>query len=125
MKIETRTENKFNQVANKAKETKRDLTELDDLLKIQRATGDIVKHITDFAVDAVDKGPIHEMRSQYMPKILIEAAHMKTENKINKLNSDLKFVSAVCTKLDERIDGLKEKYTSRTEFEREIRQFAV
>ena len=112
-------------MANKAKETKRDLTELDDLLKIQRATGDIVKHITDFAVDAVDKGPIHEMRSQYMPKILIEAAHMKTENKINKLNSDLKFVSAVCTKLDERIDGLKEKYTSRTEFEREIRQFAV
>ena len=111
-------------MANKAKETKRDLTELDDLLKIQRATGDIVKHITDFAVDAVDKGPIHEMRSQYMPKILIEASAMKTENKLKKLDSDLKFVSQVCTKIDCRIDGLKEIYCDRKRFEKEINQFA-
>lgn len=109
----------------RAKETKKDVAELDDLLKIQRATGDIVKHITDFAVDAVDKGPIHDMRSQYMPKILIESAHMKTENKLRKVDQDLKFVSDVCKKLDHRIDGLKEIYCKRSDFDKELGQMAA
>ena len=76
-------------------------------------------------MDAVDKGPIHEMRSQYMPKILIESAHMKTENKIRKIDQDLKFVSEVCKKLDHRIDGLKEIYCKRTDFDKEIGQFTA
>ena len=62
-KIEQRSDNKFQQITVRAKETKKEVAELEDLLKIQRATGDIVKHITDFAVDAVDKGPIHDLRS--------------------------------------------------------------
>ena len=52
-----------------------------------------------------------------MPKILIESAHMKTENKIRKIDQDLKFVTEVCKKLDHRIDGLKEVYCKRTDFE--------
>ena len=98
---------------------------MEDLLKIQRATGDIVKHIADFAVESVDKGPIHEMRSQYMPKILIEAAFMKSENKIRKIESDIKFMVELCKKIDIRIDGLKEVYTDRRDFEREISKFAL
>ena len=58
-----------------------------------------------------------------MPKILIESAHMKSENKIRKIDQDLKFVSEVCKKLDHRIDGLKEIYCRRADFDKEISQF--
>ena len=60
-----------------------------------------------------------------MPKILIESAHMKSENKIRKIDQDLKFVSEVYKKLDHRIDGLKEVYCKRADFDKEIGQFTA
>ena len=48
------------------------MNELEDLIKIQRETGNIVEHITSLALEQVDKGPIHEMRALYMPKATVE-----------------------------------------------------
>ena len=44
---------------------------------------------------------------------------------MRKYESDLKFVAEVCKKIDVRIDGLKEVYTKKEYFEREINKFAA
>ena len=68
-----------------------ELEYLQDLVKMGRG-GRIVDQICDIVKEAVDKGPITEIREQYAPRAQVEKDIMKVQNQQRKLQDELKHV---------------------------------
>ena len=68
---------------------KADLTCLGELIQMGRG-GRLVDQISDRVKEAVDKGPIAEIREQYAIKAQVEKDIMKQQNSLRKLQEELK-----------------------------------
>ena len=50
--------------------------------------GNLINALNEHILEAVDKGPIHDMRETYMPRVLIEKEVMKLENRQRKIENE-------------------------------------
>ena len=89
----------------------------------RKAGGNSIQAFQELIMDAVDKGPIHEFRETYMPRVLIEKEVMKLENRQRKIESEQKFLASMKKKFEDRVDSLKEVYLSQADYYKDVAKF--
>ena len=97
-----------------------DMSHLKELLLLKKAHGNLMEAVSDVISEKLDKGPLHEMRALYMPRSVIEAKHMKIDDKFRKQAEEYKFLNDCRKKMDMQWETLNDLFVDREGYKKQV-----
>lgn len=115
---------KIKSQASAVKLLREDLGFLGELVRMGRG-GRLLGQLEDHIKEAVDKGPLAELRDLYAPRAQVEKDIMKVQNSLRKLQDEQQHLGQMRAQLNERIDLLQDVYLPVKHWESEMKQYAL